>query len=256
MSEFFNSNKDSNVNNLLREILLNVQVILEDYFVGMYLHGSLAIGDFDPNRSDIDYLVVTTDIIPNDKILELETLHENILKSNLKWNKNFEGSYIPKNALRYYKPEDSIHPVIRADGCFGMDNHGYEWVIQRYVIREQGIILTGPEPKTLINFISVNELKMAVKILLKEWWVPQLQDSYRLSCSEYQAYATFTMCRALYTLAFGTVVSKQVAAKWGKEMFPEWSDLIQEAMDWHHGVKLNNIQRVLEFIRYTLDKVK
>ncbi|WP_143521958.1 nucleotidyltransferase domain-containing protein, partial [Pseudomonas sp. 2995-3] len=47
----------------IRDFILNLQKgitenISED-FVGFYLHGSLAMGKFNPNSSDIDVLVVT-----------------------------------------------------------------------------------------------------------------------------------------------------------------------------------------------------
>jgi predicted nucleotidyltransferase len=48
------------VNEVLLTLLDNVRAILGDYFTGMYLYGSLASGDFDPRRSDIDFLVVTS----------------------------------------------------------------------------------------------------------------------------------------------------------------------------------------------------
>jgi predicted nucleotidyltransferase len=53
------------VQQVLREILQGAQSILGNQFVGMYVHGSLAIGDFDPQRSDIDFLVVTSGDLKN-----------------------------------------------------------------------------------------------------------------------------------------------------------------------------------------------
>ena len=52
------------VNSVLGLLLANLRDTLGDYFVGLYLHGSLAGGDFDPGHSDIDFLVVTTEELP------------------------------------------------------------------------------------------------------------------------------------------------------------------------------------------------
>ena len=49
----------SAINELLQDLLGRVQKIVGSEFVGMYLYGSLASGDFQPNRSDIDVVVVT-----------------------------------------------------------------------------------------------------------------------------------------------------------------------------------------------------
>jgi len=46
------------VNEILNSLLFNVQEMLGKQFVGMYLFGSLANGDFD-DHSDIDVLIVT-----------------------------------------------------------------------------------------------------------------------------------------------------------------------------------------------------
>jgi len=54
------------VNIVLHVLLKNVQTVLGNHFIGMYVYGSLASGDFDPQRSDIDFLVVTADRLPDD----------------------------------------------------------------------------------------------------------------------------------------------------------------------------------------------
>ena len=46
------------VNAVLHALLSDAQTILGNHLVGLYLYGSLASGDFDPGRSDIDFVVV------------------------------------------------------------------------------------------------------------------------------------------------------------------------------------------------------
>jgi predicted nucleotidyltransferase len=73
------------VNQVLKILLKNVRVILGDYFVGMYLYGSLASGDFDPGRSDIDFLVVTSKELPGNIVAELKSMHTRLYKSGMEW---------------------------------------------------------------------------------------------------------------------------------------------------------------------------
>jgi hypothetical protein len=47
------------INAVLQELLSGVRAILGRRLVGMYLDGSLGIGDFDPDKSDLDFVVVT-----------------------------------------------------------------------------------------------------------------------------------------------------------------------------------------------------
>ena len=81
------------------------------------------------------------------------------------------------------------------------------------------------------------------------------QRPARLQSSEYQAYAILTMCRALYTLQHGTVVSKPVAARWAQETLGErWAALIERAAAWRHDAPLDELNETLDFIRYTLER--
>ena len=111
------------VNAVLHALLANVQDILGDYFVGLYLYGSLASGDFDPLRSDIDFVVVTTDQLPEELISALEEMHHRLWASGLKWVAKLEGTYIPQPDLRRYDPTAALCPCVN-EGRFYLARHG------------------------------------------------------------------------------------------------------------------------------------
>ena len=46
------------VNGFLTLLLSHMHTVLRDQFIGLYLGGSLAVGDFHPDRSDIDFVVI------------------------------------------------------------------------------------------------------------------------------------------------------------------------------------------------------
>lgn len=52
----------ANINELLELILSSLQRILGAKLVGLYLNGSLVIGDFDPEISDIDLVVNSANV--------------------------------------------------------------------------------------------------------------------------------------------------------------------------------------------------
>lgn len=216
------------VNRLLQALGAGVQHTLGDYFTGMYLHGSLALGDFALDRSDIDYLVVTNGPLPSDRYLALQALHAAFAVSGLPWRTNYEGSYIPARDIRHHRPSEAFYPAVQVDGHFGRERHGSDWIIQRHILREHGITLAGPDPRELIDPVTSEQLRAAVQQSLREWWQPQLDDPCRLHSSEYQAYAVLTMCRASYTFRLGRVASKSEAARWAQaNLVPAWSDLIE-----------------------------
>jgi predicted nucleotidyltransferase len=78
---------------LLRELLKSVQAVLGDQFIGMYLEGSLASGDFD-RESDIDFVVVTDQEISDDLFSALKTMHERIAALDSPWADELEGFYL------------------------------------------------------------------------------------------------------------------------------------------------------------------
>lgn len=239
------------INALVDTLLAGAQAALGDQFVGCYLHGSLALGDADPARSDVDFLVVTRDRLPPEAVEALAALHQGIARSDLKWNRNVEGSYIPQGALRRYDPTDATHPAVEVDGTFHLARHGIDWIIQRHVVREHGVLVAGPPPHTLIDLVSGDDLRHAAKRLLQTWWVPLAADPPRLQSSEYQAYAVLTMCRALYTLHTGSVATKPAAARWARPVLgPRWYSLIDEALAWRRGMPMDRLEEVRDLIRH------
>ena len=61
------------VNAMLDTLLAEARTVLGDQLVALYLYGSLASGDFNPHSSDIDFVVVTADALPDATIAALLT---------------------------------------------------------------------------------------------------------------------------------------------------------------------------------------
>jgi predicted nucleotidyltransferase len=241
------------INILIRLLLSEVKTVLGRQFTGLYLHGSLASGDFNPQTSDIDFLVVTAEKLPNGTVSALEVMHARLNTGGLKWAPKLEGSYIPLHALRGYDPAGELYPCLN-EGRFYLDRQGSDWVIQRHILREQGLVVAGPPLQTLIDPVPPDDLRRAVLGLLHEWWAPMLHSpDLRLHGDVYQAYAVLTMCRALYTARHKTIVSKPVAARWALEALDApRAALIERALAWRPGLAFDSLNETLDFIRYTL----
>ena len=242
------------VNVVLNELLSSVRDVLGNHFLGMYLYGSLAIGDFDPQRSDIDFVVVTPDELPDKMLPALEAMHARMAASGSTWATELEGSYIPQHALRRYNPAHARHPHVDLGGSLVVEQHDSDWVIQRHILRERGVVLAGPDPHTLIEPVPPDELRRAVLAVLRGWWAPMLRDSTRLHSPRYRAYAILTMCRMHYTLQHGTIVTKPAAARWAQAALGErWAALIERALAWPRDAQSDNLSETLDLIRYTLE---
>jgi len=245
------------VNAVLKELLPDAQEILGNQFIGLYLHGSLAYGDFNPQTSDIDFLVVTDGRLSVDTTSALKDVHARIFASGLAWSQKLEGAYIPKNDLRRHDPAHAPVAWLGVDGHFALELLGRDWIIQRWILREKGIIVAGPPLASLINPVSADDLREAVRGSLREWWSPPFPSPERFRSGEYQPYAILTLCRSLYVLEFGLVSSKPAAARWAMETLGEpWAGLIEEAAEWREGMGFDRLEKTLEFICYTLERCR
>lgn len=241
------------VDAVLHTLLKAVREILRDNFVGLYLYGSLASGDFDPASSDVDFLVATRAEVSAEQLVALGRMHARIRASKLPFSDRLEGSYLPRADLRRYDPEHSEHPSIGVDWDFGVNPHGWNWVLERAVVRESGRALAGPPPTDLIDPVSSEELKTAVRHQLVDFWAT-IGDPDWLQLAAYQAFSILTMCRALHTLDTGTLTSKPRAAQWAMaELGSPWRDQIVWALDHRHDLTPHEADTAREFIRHAVD---
>jgi predicted nucleotidyltransferase len=257
------------VNAILHELLTIVQSILGNHFIGMYLFGSLATGDFDQD-SDVDYVVVTDDVLSNELVLALQDMHVRIATIDSWCATQLEGSYVPQGALRQYDPVHALHLHIdrgkgeqlkkmQLDSALLSRAWWGGWVLLRDSLREKGITLAGPAPLTLIDPVSPEELRQAALAILQGWAAQILDTPTEIDSRGYQSYTALTLCRILYTLQHGSVASKPVAARWTQETLdPRWIPLIERA--WvgrqNGGLKAepHDVNETLNFIRYTLER--
>jgi hypothetical protein len=240
------------VNTLLLFMFPKIQAILGDQFVGFYLYGSLSLGDFDPASSDVDFLVVTTEDISEEIFESLRDIHALIASSNLPYANYIEGSYIPLKALRRYDPHNAHHPTIGIDWPFRIALHGSNWILERYILREHGVIVYGPPPQTLIDPVTPEEMRVAVCEQLKNFWSVQLDGPEWLRPRSYQAFAVLTLCRALYTLHQGMVSSKPHAALWAQETYPQWKPIIERSLLWRTQYEEDDLTETMNFLRDAL----
>lgn len=243
------------VDTLLTRLLTDVQRALGDELVGLYLYGSLALGDFDPGSSDIDFLVATRGVLPFATLTALDSLHQQLAASSLAYAHRLEGSYIPLQALRRYDPSDNTHPTIGVDWSFGLGPHKTNWIIERQIVREHSPALYGPPPHDLIDPVAPAALRAATREMLLGFWAQQLADPEWLRARDYQAFAILTMCRALHTLAEGAVVSKPRAAAWAKRALdPAWTPLIDRALAWRHDHSPDDMGEMLRFVAWAVGR--
>jgi hypothetical protein len=247
----------ADIDELLSDLLDRLRRILGRRLVGLYLYGSLVTGDFDRDISDIDLLAVTASDIDNQEFDQLERIHGDLAARYRQWKGRIEVAYLSAGAFKTFRSQASPIAVISPGEPLHVKEAGKDWLMNWWVVREQGVALFGPAPKTLIDPISKHEFLQAVKEHAQSWreWINDMRDQPG------QAYAILTLCRALYTSRYGQQVSKKRAALSAQQRYPEWAWLIQDALAWRAGWRNEvtdpavTFPETVKFVDFAIDQV-
>lgn len=226
-----------------------------DTVVGFYLGGSLALGDFDEERSDLDFLIVLGESIDTVMLDKLYQIHNQIRQENKnRLYTNYEGVYLNTQQAIDPRTSDMHAPHLGSDGHFGIEDHGPEILIDLWKIRKSGFVVYGQAPLDVIGVISNKEMVDAKVDLFNSWWLPKLLHKETMD-DEYQAYAILTMTRMLYGITNLDEVSKKKSAQWCIENYPGFTSLIEDAQKWEPRKRFNKIEQVYQFIEFTNQEI-
>lgn len=233
----------------------SLKQLLGDRLIGVYLGGSLSYGDFVLERSDIDLQAVVRIPLTEDQIKSAEQLHRQVEQRYPEWANRVECSYPPLQLMSEIEPPSTPRPWWGFGAMYAEAPAGNEWTINHYLLSKHGIALYGPEFRTLVPPISIQNVRQAsAKDLLAEW-VPKIDDASWLANSHYQSYLVLNLCRILYTAVAGEAGSKKAAAAWVKEAYPQWKDLIEEAERWSYGDKMARQPEAIAFVQFAVSIV-
>jgi hypothetical protein len=221
------------VNQLLETLLARIQTALPQKLVALYLCGSLVYGDFDAQISDVDLVAIITSALDDGELTQLAAMHQQIAAENPVWDDRIEVIYLTQDALKTFRTQASVIAITSPGEPFHTKEADKAWLMNWYLVREQGVTLFGPPPQSVIPPIATEEFVEITRHHAKSWaqWV---DDCRNLGA---QAYAILTLCRALYTILHGTSehraqTSKVRAAAWAAQRYPQWAALIQGALLW------------------------
>src|SRR3989304_5592148 len=213
-----------------------IRDVLGDNFVGLYLNGSLAIGDFDLT-SDVDFIFVKKNDLSEKQGKDNQEAHLQTYGQDNRWVRRMEYSFFPEQVLRQktapFKYSD--YDVLEDRKLWYFDN-GHKTIKRsehdnslavRWTVRERGKAVFGPNPKTLIDPINPDDLRLEIKSILVGWGEDLIKDPAPFKNRFYQAYLVLNYCRMLKDLHEGRVTSKLEGVNWAKvNLDPKWRPLI------------------------------
>ncbi len=249
------------VNAALQDFAGRIRAILGRRFLGLYLYGSLALGDFNPDTSDLDFIVVTRGAILADRFSALAEMHAWFDRSDSPWARRIEAAYIPREALNHPTPTQAAYPQVEKGAELFRAPLEPGWVFQRYTLREHGVVVAGPVPRALVAPVDPAEMRQAAAAIAGEWLERSRRDPAWIAWARPRSHLSFvvlTLCRLLYSLETGAVCSKPAAARWVREHTGgRWEQLIQRALADQQDCREApepELQEMLALLGYTVEK--
>ncbi|WP_195849184.1 aminoglycoside adenylyltransferase domain-containing protein [Arsenicicoccus cauae] len=223
---------------LADRVLAALREQLGDDLVGVYVHGSAALGGFVRGRSDLDVLAVVSEGEGEGQPHERDWAAVGAAVSTVgdEWTP-LELSVIRRSlAESPHEPWDFAVHVTASDGAqpdsrvvLDRGDGDPDLLLHLAVVRAAGIALHGPAPAELVGAIDRDEV------------LAQLVDELRWGVDNAdEGYAVLNACRALRFAETGELVSKVDGAEWLLEQRPEHEVVVRRALDaQRRGIRLD-----------------
>jgi len=243
---------------------------LGDQVVGVYLLGSLAIGDFDAT-SDIDFVVVTAGEMLDSQVAQVQVVHDQTYGQDNRWVKHLEYSFFPLDSLKLASSPFSRHGRVqdKERELWYFDHGGREIersdhdnsLVTRWTLREKGVAVVGAEPPSFLDPVSPRALRAEIQDSLVGWGNELRKDSEPYRNRFYQAFIVLHFCRMLQDLHEGRITSKREGAEWAKfNLDPMWTSLIEYCWNDRQDPEIHVsqpevpeiFQQVLAFVDYAV----
>lgn len=250
-------------NQQVREIVevavAGVRETLEGDLYGIYLRGSLVLGDFNPETSDVDLLIVVGRDLGAADFERLDAMHRRIQRLPNRYANEVELAYVPLADINGFRPGKRYISLERGEGLrWKVLRHN--WAVEFWGVREQGIALFGPEPRRFIEPISVEHVVEAIRLELSAWqeWADSPEDPGWHATRGTLRFAVETMCRVMYSLERHELCSKPVAVRWALRQLEEpWKALVQESQGWgSQPSEPDAAGRTQDFIRWVVHSAR
>lgn len=245
--------------NLLQRFTEMSKEILKKDLVGIYLHGSAALGCFHPKKSDLDLIVIVEQNISDDVKLEFMN---NVVKLNQEAPaKGMELSIVKKefcNPFVYPTPFELHFSNMHMnwfrenpkDYVEKMNGTDYDLAAHFTIIKKCGIVLYG---KSIDEVFAEVEKKDYIDSIYRD--VKQAKEDI----FDNPVYIILNLCRVLAYLKGDLVLSKKSGGEWGMKSLPQkYYSIVQEALQSYNSDKDMIIEQenAMEFAEYMIREIE
>lgn len=242
----------------LYKISNEYQSILGNNLVGIYVHGSLAFGCFNPNKSDIDFIVVVNN---TPTVKEKEQLIETLLHlSKEAPAKNYEMSVVLSDFCKHFvypTPFELHFSIAHLQRC--KDN------LKEYCTSMKGTDKDLAAHFTVIKRVGYNIFGERIEDVFGEVPKQNYLDSIKSDVEnatddivDNPIYIILNLCRVLAYKNNGVVLSKEQGGLWGIENLPkQYKALTSKALNNYKSEIEENFDRELSlsFSNYMIENI-
>ena len=248
-----------NTDSLIREFVERSKDILEENLVGIYLHGSLAMGCFNSQRSDIDFIIVVEKSLPDN--LKREYMEMVIECNALGPSKGIEMSVVLKNVCKpfIYPTPFELHFSSGHLDWYKEDPNDYirkmkgtdkDLAAHFTIINKRGKCLYGAPINEVFGEIPVSDYMDSI------WYDV---ENAKKEIKYYPMYLTLNLARVLAYKEEGLVLSKKEGAEWAIDKLPaEYHPLIGDAFrDYTESVDIVYDKKLAKhYAKYMIRRIK
>ncbi|WP_315112154.1 aminoglycoside adenylyltransferase domain-containing protein [Clostridium intestinale] len=230
---------------------------LKESLVGVYLHGSLAMGCFNKDKSDIDIIVVMKEPICDKENMINEFMKISLKPSPIEISFLLEDKLKNPNSTCYYDLHYSEYWREKYTNMFLENKELGKDILEDgdlpahiRVINERGITLWGKDKDLIFPKISNEEY---LKSILDDF-----EDAWE-GFSKKSEYYILNTCRILNFLETNKVTSKREAGEWALDILPaRFRTIIKSSLDIYDGrniVGSFNNKLIEKFLAYANENI-
>jgi len=249
---FHNCTKE--VKGLLNKLIENFRKILQNSLVGIYLHGSLAMGCFNLGKSDLDIIIVVKNALSKEEGKSLAMFCLNISKEIV--GKGLEMSVILENYAKnpvYSMPfefhySESWRSKFEKGIIGPFPDEDPDLSAHLRVVYERGITLYGKPIHDVFGKVSNEDYLKALLYDLED--IPDL-------LTKHPEYYILNLCRVLSFLKTGKVMSKIEGGKWYLQTQSIFKDMVSKALENYASNSQINFdsEKLNQFAKFVLNMI-
>lgn len=229
----------------------------------VYLVGSVALGDYQEGRSDIDFVALAAAPLSGPQLESLARIHTTMAAAS---GPPFDGFYIEQSELSR-RPTLVMRVPFSLDGLFHTEDACSEVnPVTWHCLAQHGIAVRGSPPETLAIATDPALLHAFQVSNLRTYWEPWIEDGSKALAHKAPdemvdaavlAWGVLGSLRIACTLMTGRIVSKSAAGRWALTRYaPDWHSVIRDALAARLGevgrLPVSQCRRALDFMGYVV----